>query len=367
MWRIVRWLIYGKRGLTIAELETALCLETGTLRWHDFAGDLKVLCGSFIRFDGTRGEINLIHQTARDFLERFVEKADHSDIGDMHMDTVGANRHLAEICVQYLLCDKMFVELEALVFSINIWPQYQYEVGKFLRRYPFLCYAIENWSSHIHAVGTPSPQLSDMAMQLLSSVTRRDGIMRLTYYILHHGNPNAPVETPSIHLASYFNLPWLVETYISQSEDGSIVNSVCLTYDTPLIWAAEMGSTACAKILLDEGADPNLVEWDGWSPLHWAARNGHLEVTELLLEHGANLGQRDSRGLTPLDWAAGSEYWDVLEVLGKRADEEQKAKLEKILQEKYSMKDFVVIPLMGESRVTREHQPEENRTAKDKL
>ncbi len=119
MWRIVRWLIYGKRGLTIAELETALCLETGTLRWHDFAGDLKVLCGSFIRFDGTRGEINLIHQTARDFLVRFVEKADHSDIGDMHMDTVGANRHLAEICVQYLLCDKMFVELEDLVFPIN--------------------------------------------------------------------------------------------------------------------------------------------------------------------------------------------------------------------------------------------------------
>ncbi len=104
--------------------------------------------------------------------------------------------------------------------------------------------------------------------------------------------------------------------------------------------------------MLDEGADPNLVECDGWSPLHLAARNGHLEVTKLLLEHGANLEQRDSRGLTPLDWAAGSEYWDVLEVLGKRADEEQKAKLEKIMQDKYSLKGFVVIRSIGDWRNT---------------
>jgi hypothetical protein len=343
MWRIIRWLIYGRRGLTLAELETAMCLETGTLRWHDFAGDLNFLCGSLIRFDGARGEINLIHQTARDFLKRFVEEAKPHDIGDVQMDPVESHKHLAEICIKYLLRDEIFEELEDIVYSLNHQRKYQHVVGGFLCRYPFLCYAIENWSSHIHALGTPSPPLSDMTMHLLSSMKRRDGIMRITYYILHYGNPLAPVETTSIHLAAYFNLPWLVKIYISESEDGSIVNSVCLPKDTPLIWAAEMGSTACAKILLDAGADPNLVEYDGWSPLHWAARNGHLEVTKLLLDHGANLGQRDSKGLTPLDWAAGSEYWDVFEVLGQRADEEQRLKLEKIMWEKYSTNRLVVI------------------------
>jgi len=278
-------------------------------------------------------------------LERFVEKAVPSDVGDTHMDVVRANKHLAEICVQYLLGDERFAELEALVFSTSTQWDYQYIVGGFLRRYPFLCYAIENWASHIHAVGTPSPPLSDMVIQLLLCMKRRDGIMRLTYYILHHGNMFAPVETAAIHLAAYFNLPWLVSIYISQSEDRSIVNSTGRTEDTPLIWASEMGSVACANILLVAGADPNKVECDGWSPLHRAARNGHLEVTELLLGHGANLYQRDSKGLTPLDWAAGREYWDVLKVLEQWADREEVSKLEKIMREQCSMKGATIEPI----------------------
>lgn len=113
--------------------------------------------------------------------------------------------------------------------------------------------------------------------------------------------------------------------------------------DTALIWAAEMGSTACAKLLLESGADPNLVEWDGWSPLHWAARNGHLEVTELLLTYGASIDQRDSRGLAPVHWAAGGGYWEVFDMLDKQATEEQRLNLENIMREKYSMKGSVVI------------------------
>jgi hypothetical protein len=46
MWRIFRWLLFGRRRLTLEELETALCLETGVTRWHDFAGDVDFLCGS---------------------------------------------------------------------------------------------------------------------------------------------------------------------------------------------------------------------------------------------------------------------------------------------------------------------------------
>ena len=56
MWRIIRWLLYGRRELTVAELECALCLETKTLHWYDLSGDLKFLCGSLIRLEGTRRE-----------------------------------------------------------------------------------------------------------------------------------------------------------------------------------------------------------------------------------------------------------------------------------------------------------------------
>jgi ankyrin repeat protein len=123
-----------------------------------------------------------------------------------------------------------------------------------------------------------------------------------------------------------------------------------------LIWAAEMGSVACAKMLLDAGTDPNKVEWDGWSALHWAARNGHFAVTKLLLEHRANLEQRDSKGLTPQDWAAGSGYCDVFEALEQHADYVRKSKLDSIMREKCSMSDTVVSGSVGDwKQISNDH------------
>jgi hypothetical protein len=315
MWRIIRWLLYGRRGLTLAELESALCSETSIMPWHDFEGDLKLLCGSLIRFDGTRGEINLLHQTTRDFLKRFAGKATLRETEDIEMTSITANRQLAEVCVQYLLRDGTFEDLFHVVEinDIGTASDYQRKIEDFLSRHPLLCYAIESWAFHLRAIGIPSSSLSDMVRQLLASQLRRDGIMRLTYFIVYQGNPYPPMGSSPIHLASYFNLPWLVELYIS--EDPKSVHTVCVSEDTPLIWAAEMGSVSCAKILLDAGTDPNAVEWDGWSALHRAARNGHLEITKLLLHHKAKLEQQDGKALMPLDWAAGSGHCDVFEAL----------------------------------------------------
>jgi hypothetical protein len=292
-----------------------------------FAGDVDFLCGSLLRFDGTRGEISLLHKTTRDFLENFVKRVNSPQLREIEMESTAAHGHLAEICVRYLLPDQEFSELEEFLLSINVLSEYQHTVAGFLRRYPFLCYTIESWASHLQAVGAPSRKLSELAQQLLASRRHRAGIMRLTYYINYLGNPFAPTETTPIHLAAYFNLPWLVNIYISQSENRAVVHAVNQSEDTPLVWALEMGSTDCVKRLLDAGADPNKVEWDGWSALHWAARNGHRGVTELLIEHGTSLEQKDGRGLTAMDWAAGREHWAVLDILEEHADTEELAKL----------------------------------------
>jgi ankyrin repeat protein len=79
--------------------------------------------------------------------------------------------------------------------------------------------------------------------------------------------------------------------------------------DTPLIWAAEMGSTECVQMLLDARADPNELEIDGWSAVHWAARNGHLDLAILPLEHNERLYHQNRKGYTPLDWAVDREHW----------------------------------------------------------
>lgn len=316
-WRIIRWLLFGSRSLTLAELETALCLETGVSSWHDFAGDVKFLCGSLIRFDGPREAIDFVHQTARGFFESFTGNSSAADVAELDMDVHAANERLATICVQYLLREE-FLELIRLKVPIRAHSVYVDTVENFLRRYPFLRYVIESWAFHIRAVRTPSPVIFTMVRKLLSSTRHREFVITLTYFINHHGSWNAPTFQTPLHLAAYFDFPWLVESYISH--DRIPVDAVGQTNDTPLIWASEKGSTESVKKLLDAGADPTKLEYDGWSALHWAARNGHPGVAKLLLKHGARLDKQDSRGHTPLDWALDGENRDIVKILKRWAD-----------------------------------------------
>ena len=328
MWRIFRWLLFGMRSLSLAELEIGLCLETGTSSWHDFEGDLKFLCGSLTRLGGPRKEVFFVHKTARDFLEAFPRNASTADVGGLDMDTHAAHEHLATVCVEYLLRDEIFWGWRPPRNRTH--SVYVDMMQEFLGRHIFVRYAIESWAFHIRAVGTPSPTLSTMIRRLLSGQTRRDDIMILTFFINKQTTWNVPQGHSPLHLAAYFNIPWLAQKYTS--DDKSLLHATTAMKDTPLIWASEMGSTECVKILLDAGADPNEVEIDGWSALHWAARNGHLGVARLLLDHGANLGQRARGGHTPLDWAIDREHWDVARVLGRRSDSDELGRLDRTSQ-----------------------------------
>jgi hypothetical protein len=356
MWRIFRWLLFAKRGLTFTELEIALCLETGVSRWHDFAGDVNFLCGAFLRFDGSRGEINMVHQTARDFLESFVRLANPEDVAGLDMSYREANAHLAQICIQYLLRDEEFSELCGLCDKKGppIFPSVRW-LQNFLGRHPFLYYAIENWASHVHALETPSTTLFNLVRTLFNSEKQKDGIKALTCFIDHGGRGALPMRQHPVHLAAYFNLPWFVEYCISL--DSSAIHEVTTMNDTPLIWASEQGSTECVKILLEAGANPDNFEWDGWSSLHWAARNGHVEVVKLLIDHGATLDHKDSKGNTPLEWAADREHWDVVEALKSRVGKKELAKLEKFTRNKHPASVIVSASRSRKGRLLRHGGP----------
>jgi ankyrin repeat protein len=47
------------------------------------------------------------------------------------------------------------------------------------------------------------------------------------------------------------------------------------------------GQTEAARLLLDAGADTNVVGGEGDSPLRWAAQTGDTELVRLLLARGA--------------------------------------------------------------------------------
>ena len=72
----------------------------------------------------------------------------------------------------------------------------------------------------------------------------------------------------------------------------------------PLFLAAARGHIDVVRFLLDQGADPNIVDHIGVTPLMGVCYEDRVEVAELLLARGADVHARSSQRETPLMFAA---------------------------------------------------------------
>ena len=82
--------------------------------------------------------------------------------------------------------------------------------------------------------------------------------------------------------------------------EGADVNALHFEMP-PLTWAAMMGQTAAAELLLEHGADINGRNRDDNTALHLAVFLGRAETLELLLKNGADVNAKNDDGATPVD------------------------------------------------------------------
>jgi len=75
---------------------------------------------------------------------------------------------------------------------------------------------------------------------------------------------------------------------------GAVPNVIDDQGFTPLISSAKKGCFFCVSLLLSHKAEPNIPGGNGSSPLHFAAQEGHDDIVDLLLDHGAEI---DALGL----------------------------------------------------------------------
>jgi ankyrin repeat protein len=69
---------------------------------------------------------------------------------------------------------------------------------------------------------------------------------------------------------------------------------------TSLIWTSFYNNTELLKWLLDNGANINHQDKNGFSSLHFAVKDHRFEATEILINSKADLELKDSNGNTPL-------------------------------------------------------------------
>ncbi|CAM9445105.1 unnamed protein product [Ectocarpus sp. 8 AP-2014] len=117
----------------------------------------------------------------------------------------------------------------------------------------------------------------------------------------------------ALHNASRRGASELVTALLSS---GAIDVNQCDLYGmSPLMFAAEKGSSSVVKILLKNGASVSIKENGGFTALHLSAQHGHPAVTRLLASAGASLEEVNERHCTPLHLAAQRGQWKAMEAL----------------------------------------------------
>jgi ankyrin repeat protein len=127
-------------------------------------------------------------------------------------------------------------------------------------------------------------------------------------------NAYAPDGFQALGLASYFG-HFDVAEYLIKA--GAPVNSPSRNElkAAPIHSAAAAGHEKIVELVLKHGADPNLIEQNGFSPLHVAAQNGDMKVIRVLLYGGADLALTTDKAKTPLDLALEAGHKDAARLL----------------------------------------------------
>jgi ankyrin repeat protein len=114
-----------------------------------------------------------------------------------------------------------------------------------------------------------------------------------------------------LHLASFFGHEDAARLLLEHGADANVVARHETIQVAPLHSAAAGGHAGIVRLLLDAGADANARQPGGFRPLHAAAQNGDRESAEALLAHGADPSAATDEGKTPAGLAAAAGHDDL--------------------------------------------------------
>ncbi|KAF7978591.1 hypothetical protein HWV62_45310 [Athelia sp. TMB] len=298
---LLQWLVFSERPMTVEILAEVLAVDFNrsggpaynpNKRYERPADILRICYGLITEFQGT---VKLAHFSVKEYFIKHItnEQLSHSVI--------------AQTCLAQLL---YFDGPEILDWEHPRSLSLNYIDTLF----PLAGYAALNWVSHLHSSGAAPvqcPLLRQLLQQLFTSPTTwnhallswvqiQNLIIKDNYYDLSSksnvlgrslqsfkNTQNLPLDASPLYYACFVGSVQAVQHLINNNADVDIRGREAST--RPLLIASEEGHLEIARLLLDKGANVDIVGGKYSTALQAACARGHLELATLLLDKGANV------------------------------------------------------------------------------
>ena len=272
--KVLSWVIFARRPVTIEELRCALAVEPGDSDLDEEglpdSGYLLSVCGGLVMISGDTETVRFIHYTVQEYFERA-----------RHPQSSSAHTYLATTCITYL----SFSTFATLLF------EHEYEDPpntpvQLLGDHVLLQYASKHWGNHVRECCDQNPAIHAMVRSFLTrkanvSCSLAAGYCEHSFVIFE---PFSSSNVTDLHVAATFGLHWLVEELLQQ---GASVDARGPAGRTPLHEAAAGGYTNVVRSLLERGANPEFKDQHGQDAMALAATAGHEPATRLLLQEAS--------------------------------------------------------------------------------
>ncbi|PON26682.1 hypothetical protein TGAM01_v204183 [Trichoderma gamsii] len=357
--RIISWITYAKRSLTVRELQHALAVEVGKSELDpDNCSHIDLMifvCNGLVTVDEESNIIRLVHYTTQEYFEQSGSRW----FPDAQTD-------LAITCVTYLSFDafksgrcqtaKAFEEklqLHALYdYAAQNWGYHAYAQPKRMKKYVARALLAKKQNPYVQDTNKRTP-LFYAAGNGHAAVVRFLLTMKGTYlhavdrygqtilsYAAKRGSEAVVmllIDMDGINLDTKSNSEQTPLSHAAEKGHEAVVklllaskcvdpNSQCLELQTPLSYAADAGHEGIVKLLLGtDGVNPDAKDRSGRTPLSLAASTAHKAVVNLLLAaEGVNLNSKccssydntsEGAGRTPFSWAVTHGSVEVEELL----------------------------------------------------
>ena len=337
---ILCWVALAPRPLKVDEL--AMILSLGTGRWDKKSTPPKDLlyefkdgfrcCEPFIYLDTGLDTINLVHQSAKDYLLSSYLQA-KANLSQYHIVPDSTNLLMFRTCWKFL----SFEEFRQGTMLFERGTSHQLHQKSFSEEFNdkhfFLRYAQPQWQKHALAAG---PALATDSMfwnkELAELPTLRDALLLgaaaegqyvIVQRLLENGaqmNSRDERRLTPLLLASRGGHEKVSKLLLEWLNAG--INSPHLGAQIPLHAEAEAGYTTMVKLVSSQDdIGVNSQDWYGRTPLLYAAKNGHEGVMKLLLsQDDIAVNSQDKYGSTPLSYAAKNRHEGVMKLLLSQDD-----------------------------------------------